>query len=54
MDIELTTEQIQNFQRALLAAFDRGEMQRVVRFGLGKTYAPAARWRMSSWRWWSG
>ncbi len=39
MDIELTTEQIRNFQRALLAAFDRGEMQRVVRLGLNKTYA---------------
>ena len=39
MDIELTTEQIQNFQQALLAAFGRGEMQQVVRIGLGKTYA---------------
>jgi hypothetical protein len=39
MDIELTDRQMEDFKEALLAAFDRGGMQQVVRFGLGVTYA---------------
>lgn len=39
MDIELTDRQMEDFKEALLAAFDRGGMQQVVRFGLGVSYA---------------
>jgi hypothetical protein len=39
MDIELTPAQMKEFKDALLSAFDRGDMQQVVRFGLGVAYA---------------